>query len=608
MTAVSDYIKAIEKEYQTEQAREHAYRPALKTLIESVESGFHAVNEPARTACGAPDFIVLEDGIQTGFIEAKDIDAALDKEEKSEQLKRYRAGFSNLILTNYLEFRWYVEGEKRMTAVIGEIGLDGKIKKSDEGCRETLVLLNEFFKNYGPSIGDSKELAKRMASIARIIKNAIAKALEEDEEDSQLIDQLDGFRKVLIHDLKEDDFADMYAQTICYGLFAARCNHDVNERFERTHAAHYLPETNPFLRKLFQKIAGFDLDPRIAWAVDNMAELLNKSDMHSVLADFGKRTKREDPVVHFYETFLSSYNPKLREMRGVYYTPEPVVSYIVRSVDHILKNDFGLPEGLADSSKIKVKTSGGADKEFHKVLVLDPAVGTGTFLHGVIDHIHESFAGREGQWSSYVSQHLLPRIFGFELLMAPYAVAHMKLGLQLKELGYEFDTGERLGIYLTNTLEEDFGDQKIPFMKWLAEEANEAGKIKSEYPVMVILGNPPYSVTSQTKGGWVEDDVRKYYYPHDEIKESNPKVLLDDYVKFIRFSQWKIEKKGSGILAFISNHGYLDNPTFRQMRKSLMDSLMIFILLIYMAIPEKRKNVPMAQKMKMFSIFSKVWQ
>ena len=227
--------------------------------------------------------------------------------------------------------------------------------------------------------------------------------------------------------------------------------------------------------------------------------------MHSIIEDFGKRTKREDPVVHFYETFLSAYDPKLRKKRGVYYTPEPIVSYIVRSIDHILKTDFGLKDGLADYSTVKVKSADGkGEKEYHKTLILDPAVGTGTFLHGVIDQIYESFIGKEGMWSSYVSQHLLPRIFGFELLMAPYTVAHMKLGLQLKEYGYDFQSGERLGIYLTNTLQETFEEQKIPFMQWLSDEANEAGRIKGEYPVMVILGNPPYFGHSANKGEWIK--------------------------------------------------------------------------------------------------------
>ncbi|GAF96699.1 unnamed protein product, partial [marine sediment metagenome] len=266
--------------------------------------------------------------------------------------------------------------------------------------------------------------------------------------------------------LTGDEFADMYAQTICYGLFTAKCNHEGKEAFTRRNAQWAIPKTNPFLRKIFAEIAGPDLDERITWAVDDLAELLNHADIAAILKDFGKRTRQEDPVVHFYETFLAAYDPKMREARGVYYTPEPVVSYIVKSVDHILKNDFGLPDGLADSSKVPVTKvtydKKKADKkietveECHKVLILDPAVGTGTFLHGVIDRIHDHLLeqGQKGAWTGYVTKHLLPRLFGFELLMAPYTVAHMKLGIQLAELGYDFQADERLRIYLTNTLEE----------------------------------------------------------------------------------------------------------------------------------------------------------
>jgi type I restriction-modification system DNA methylase subunit len=317
--------------------------------------------------------------------------------------------------------------------------------------------------------------------------------------------QFEGFRQVLLPDLTADQFADMYAQTICYGLFAARVNIPPKTSFRRELAAYDIPKTNPFLRKMFGYIAGPDLDERVVWAVDDLAEVLNRTDMESILRDFGKRTRQEDPVVHFYETFLAEYDPKMRAARGVYYTPEPVVSYIVRSVDYLLKKDFDLPDGLADATKITMKsTDGESTVETHKVQILDPATGTGTFLHSAIDHIYDTFKGNKGMWSAYVSQHLLPRIFGFELLMAPYTVAHMKLGLQLKETGYDFKGQERLGVYLTNTLEEGFGEgNKLPFVEWLVEEATAAGSVKQDAPVMVIVGNPPYSGHSANKGTWI---------------------------------------------------------------------------------------------------------
>ncbi|MCH7888648.1 MAG: N-6 DNA methylase [Proteobacteria bacterium] len=288
------------------------------------------------------------------------------------------------------------------------------------------------------------------------------------------------------------------------------------------------------------------------------------------------------------ESFLAEYDPVLRKVRGVYYTPEPVVSYIVRSIDHILKSDFDLADGLADISTVRVPAADGEmEVETPKVIILDPAVGTGTFLYTVIDHIHdhELAKGQGGAWSGYVSRYLLPRLFGFELLMAPYAVCHMKLGLQLADTGYDFKANERLRVYLTNTLEEAHEVHDLPlFAQALAREAHEAGQVKQDRPVMVILGNPPYAGHSANKGKWIKGLLRgkdlltnqktANYFEVDgkPLGETQVKWLHDDYVKFFRFAQWRIERTGYGILAFISNHGYLDNPTFRGMRQSLADT------------------------------------
>ena len=604
MKEITAYLKEVEKKYKNGDATEHTYRPALQDLLESLDDKLNAVNEPRRIKCGAPDFIITKNDIPLGHIEAKDIGISLDDIEKDarskkpkshngNQLKRYLDELHNLILTNYLEFRWFENGEKRMTVGLGEFDNKRKLKKNPEGIEELNELFNQFLNSKIPTVGNPRDLAKRMAVKTRLIRRLIDEALKDEDKGGSLHSQLEGFREVLIHDLKPEEFADMYAQTISYGLFAARCNYSSKPTFTRFVASQVLPKTNPFLRKMFQYI-GMDLDERISWAVDDLAELLDKADITGILKDFGKRTKQEDPVVHFYETFLSEYDPKMREARGVYYTPEPVVSYIVRSIDHILKTDFGIKDGLADKTKIKVKRKvideNGNEiektEEVHKVIILDPAVGTGTFLHGVIDHIYDHIvsSGQKGTWSEYVSNHLLPRLFGFELLMAPYSVAHMKLGLQLQELGYDFKADERLNIFLTNTLEEAFDESgKLPFANFIAQEANQASKVKQELPVMVILGNPPYSGHSANKGKWINDLLRgkdnltgektANYFEVDgkPLGERNPKWLNDDYVKFIRFAQWRIEKTGHGILGFISNHSYLDNPTFRGMRQSLLE-------------------------------------
>ncbi|HET6913181.1 MAG TPA: hypothetical protein VFH71_07555 [Rhodanobacteraceae bacterium] len=596
--ALKAYLAAVKQEFRTGRATEHSYRPALKQLIESLaEDGVQAINEPRQIECGAPDFIIARGTVPLGYVEAKDIGIDLGKIEKGEQLARYRESLGNLVLTDYLDFRWFLDGELRLTASLPMPDKNGRIRWSDNSASEVAQLLQQFLAADIPLKSTPADLATRMAGLAKLIRSLIEKTFAAETERGELHAQLDAFRKVLIESLTVAQFADMYAQTLAYGLFAARCNAPA-AGFTRQSAASQLPKTNPFLRKLFHSVAGPDLDPRISWAVDQLAELLARSDMSAILADFGRRTRREDPVVHFYETFLAAYDPKMREARGVYYTPEPVVNYIVRSVDALLKREFGLKEGLAHSGKVRWKslkadTTHGKRKSstniseveswVHRVQILDPATGTGTFLYAVIQKIRERFEGNAGAWPGYVAEHLLPRLFGFELLMAPYAVAHMKLGLELEQTGYDFASDERLGVFLTNSLEEAHEKTGLPlFTQWLADESQAASRVKRDVPVMVVLGNPPYSGHSANTGEWIasllrgEDTLNHHrtenYFECDgaPLGERNPKWLNDDYVKFIRFAQWRIEQTGHGVLAFVTNHGYLDNPTFRGMRESLL--------------------------------------
>jgi len=566
LKAFNTYIRTIEKELALGNATEHTHRSALKALLESLGDGVVATNEPRRVECGAPDFVIARGSTTIGYVEAKDVGKSLDEAERSEQLQRYRDSLTNLILTDYLEFRWYVDGERRLSASLGTPTRDGKIRHDKAGIQAVTWLFDDFLSHQAKPVGTPKELAQHMARLAHMIRDLIIAAFDKEPESGSLHAQFVAFRDNLIPDLSTEQFADMYAQTIAYGLFAARCNQSTGIGFTRQSAAYLLPKTNPLLRKLFNHIAGPDLDDRIAWLLDDLAQLLAQADMEAVLKDFGKRTAKEDPVVHFYETFLAAYDPKMREMRGVYYTPEPVVSYIVRSIEHLLKAHFDKPQGLADPS----------------VLVLDPAVGTATFLYMVINEIHDALLsqGQAGLWNDYVAEKLLPRIFGFELLMAPYAMAHLKLGLLLKETGYQFEKEQRLGIYLTNTLEEAVKHSEALFANWITEEANAAAEIKKEKPIMVVLGNPPYSGHSANKGVWARQLLEIYKtVDGSPLDEKNPKWLQDDYVKFIRFGQWRIEKTEQGILGFITNHAYLDNPTFRGMRQSLINTFTnIYIL------------------------------
>jgi len=554
LKAFNTYIRAIEKDLALGNATEHTHRSALKALIESLSDGVVATNEPRRIGCGAPDFVVTRGSTTIGYVEAKDVGRSLDEAERSEQLQRYRHSLTNLILTDYLEFRWYVDGERRFCIRLGTPTRDGRIRQDKAGIEAVTWLFDDFLSHRAEPVGTPKELAQRMARLAHMIRDLIIAAFEREPEGGSLHTQFVAFRDNLIPDLSPERFADMYAQTVAYGLFAARCNQPTGRGFTRQNAAYLLPRTNPFLRKLFNHIAGPDLDDRIAWLVDDLAQLLALTDMEAVLKDFGKRTAKEDPVVHFYETFLAAYDRKLQKSRGVYYTPEPVVSYIVRSVDHLLKTHFGKPQGLADPS----------------VLVLDPAVGTATFLYMVISEIHDAILsqGQMGLWNDYVAEKLLPRLFGFELLMAPYAMAHLKLGLFLKETGYQFEKEQRLGIYLTNTLEEAVKHSETLFANWITEEANAAAEIKKDKPIMVVLGNPPYSVSSLNRGEWIDTLLEDYKRDLHEKKLN----IDDDYIKFIRFAQWRIEQTGYGILGFITNNSYLDGLTHRRMRDSLLES------------------------------------
>lgn len=638
--AAINYLHELEKELRIGRTTEHTYRPALKVLLQSLHPRTTATNEPTRVACGAPDFVVskMPGPITLGYVETKDVGKSLDEAEASEQLQRYRRSLSNLVLTDYLEFRWYVNGEARKTAVLAKTEKRGRLVLTATAV-EAISLLTDFLAHTPEPISTPKELAERMARLTHMIRDVIVEAFQKQHASHSLTDLRKAFASTLIPDLALDtlkkisEFADMYAQTIAYGLFAARCNHSPQqEPFRRTGAATEIPKTNPFLRKLFEMITGTEMDDEpYAPFVDDLVHVLDHANVELILKDFGRRSKREDPVVHFYETFLAQYDPKLRESRGVYYTPEPVVSYIIRSVDGLLKDRFGLAAGLADTTQVHYEWEYEHDgKKINqettapKMLVLDPACGTATFLYSVVDHIRQAFMDKDnaGMWSSYIEQQLLKRLYGFELLMAPYAVAHFKLALQLSardlsdalrtKWAYNFSGTERLYVYLTNTLEQV--DKQVATLlgqfRIISEEASAADHVKRNLPILGIVGNPPYSGHSAnrswrlekyvqkrkgrrqgTQQGTAEEKTRKvmtfigdllraYYIVDGEpLKERNPKWLQDDYVKFLRWGQWRIERTGGGILAFITNHSYLDNPTFRGMRQSLLNTFSEIYLL-----------------------------
>ena len=609
---IQEYLSKVNTLYRSGNAREHSYRGDLQNLLMSILPDVLVTNEPARVACGAPDYVLTRNDIPVGYIEAKDIGVDLAHKSLKEQFDRYKSGLSNLIITDYLEFQFFKDGEPRERITIGKVEGGGVVALPESFDRFTL-LIKDYASTVSQSIKSPSKLAEMMAGKARLMADVIEKSLNKDDElkqRSNLKGQMLSFKSMLIHDIDNKAFSDIYAQTIAYGMFAARYHDPSLADFSRTEAAQLIPKSNPFLRKLFQDIAGFDLDDRLVWIVDELVNIFLASDVAEIMRNFGKSTKQEDPVVHFYETFLGEYNPALRKARGVWYTPEPVVNFIVRAVDDVLKTEFGLSQGLADNSKTTIKVNTDmADKrsatgyrqetkEVHKVQILDPATGTGTFLAEVVKHIYKRFKGQQGIWNQYVSKDLIPRLNGFEILMASYAMAHLKMDMLLTETGYDSDTDQRFRIFLTNSLEEAHPDTGTLFSSWLSDEANQANVVKSETPVMVVIGNPPYAVSSSNKNEWILNLIDDY---KRNLKEKSYNSLSDDYVKFIRYGQYFIDKHGVGILAYISNNSFVDGLVFREMRKSLLKSFDTTYILDLHGNAKKRKGAKMGVQTKMYS-------
>jgi len=596
--SVESYIEKVNKRYKSGISREHSYRGDLEILIRELVKDVDITNEPANvTSCGNPDYVITKGKIPIGYIEAKDIGKDLNSKTYKEQFGRYKKALDNLIITDYICFQFFQNGEKIHEIKIAEIE-NNTIKPINKNFENFIDLIKDFCMYVGQTIKSSKKLAEMMASKAKLLQNILERAVtsdEETQENTSLRDQYKTFKDILIHDLSPKAFADIYAQTLAYGMFAARLHDKTLENFSRQEAAELIPKSNPFLRKLFGYVAGPDIDDRIVRVVDNLAEVFRATNVEQLLKNFGKSTQTNDPMIHFYETFLSKYDPKLRKAKGVWYTPEPVVKFIVRAVDDILKTEFDLPQGLADTSKIKIKVPQKGDsklieKEVHKVQILDPATGTGTFLAEVVKFIYgKKFKAMQGAWSSYVDEHLIPRLNGFELLMASYSMAHLKLDMLLSETGYKTTTNKRFNIYLTNSLEKEHPDTGTLFANWLSTEANEANHIKRDTPMMVVMGNPPYSVSSSNKSDWIQELMKDY---KKDLKERNIQPLSDDYIKFIRYGQYYIQKTGKGILAYISNNSFIDGIIHRQMRKDLLETFDKIYILDLHGNSKKREKHP----------------
>ncbi len=564
---LKSYVKKIFEVAKRGDAREESYYSCLEELLKNYADSInkkyiHVTTLPKKTDAGNPDFRIW-DGKQhiVGYIEAKSLhEENLTNIEHSDQLKKYLDVFPNLILTNFFEFRLFRDGNlinKVQIArpyVIHKLGTIPPIEKE----QEFFNLIEKFFSFSLPKTYSAKTLAVELAKRTRFLKEQVIieelKA-EERKDKGFILGFYEAFKQYLISGLSKEDFADLYSQTITYGLFAARTR--ARNGFNRKLAYDNIPQTIGILRDVFEFISRGKLPVEMEWIIDDISEVLAVTDVYKILDEYFRKHKGKDPIVHFYETFLAEYDPKTREKRGVYYTPEPVVSYIVRSLHHTLKEHFNRADGFANDT----------------VTVLDPAAGTLTFLAEAAKLAVDEFSSKygEGAKENFIKEQILKNFYAFELMMAPYAIGHLKMSFLLEELGYKLHENDRFKLYLTNTLEmEELAQTDLPGMASLSEESHLAGKVKKEQPILVILGNPPYSVSSANKSDFIEKEME--LYKKDVRNEKNIQPLSDDYIKFIRFAHWKIDKAGKGIIGMITNNSYLSGLIHRGMRKSLLES------------------------------------
>lgn len=595
------YLESISVKFTHIETSEMGYRMDFEILLELI---FEKINvkridhDPKAKQGNKPDFIVMKHDIPILYLEAKDIGVDLDKIEKSKQMNRY-FGYANLVLTDYIEFRFYRNGVRYQEPIkIATYDIQSRtitpLPENFEFAEKTLI---DFTQSHKEPIRSGEHLAKIMGGKAQRIRDNIKDFQSKKSEKSAEITRVyEAIKKFLVHDLSEDAFADMYAQTLVYGLFVARYHDKTPENFSRREARDLVPASNPFLRHFFDHIVGPDFDKRLEYIVDELCEVFSHADVQKLMKQYfkvdlwGETHDEPDPVIHFYEDFLKEYDAELRKRMGAFYTPLPVVRFIVRSVDYLLQKEFNLPSGLADTSKLQNGT--------HRVQILDPAVGTGTFLSATVRIIHQRLlkANQKGRWFAYVHHDLLPRLHGFELMMAPYTIAHLKLSMAFKETGF-WKFNRRLGIFLTNSLEESEMQDNLftgfGFAESIAEESKEATLIKNDSPIMVVIGNPPYSVSSSNKGKWITELIKDY---KKNLNERNIQPLSDDYIKFIRYAEHFIKKNKTGIVAMITNNSFLDGIIHRQMRKHLLETFDEIYVLDLHGNVKKKETAPDGSK------------
>ncbi len=567
MTDVQRYLDALQDTASMGDTREESYYGDLSDLLEAHadendRDDVQVTTLPSPTEGGNPDFRVWNGTNEvTGYIEAKlPSGRSLDAIEETEQLTRYRGTFENVILTNFVEFRLYRNGEQVAEAEVADPPEIPEFGDAPDAVNTDDLddLLEKFFSHTHTEIESAQELAKELAKRTSFMRGVVLQELEHQQvdQDGQVLGFYEAFQEYLMPDLSEEEFADIYSQTITYGLLAARTR--VSGEFSRTEAADAIPSTIGILKDIFDFISTSDLPDEIEWVVDDVSHILSGTDVADILGEFYEDRAESNPLVHFYETFLEEYDPTTRQQKGVYYTPEPVVSWITRSVNTVLKEKLDRGDGLAED----------------EVTILDPAAGTMAFPAEATRLAAQEFSEKygEGAVPALLSDHVLEDFYAFELLVAAYTIGHLKMAILLEEEGYELDDDDRVQLFLTNTLEKgDIEQTNLPFASSLADEAEDANEVKETEEILAILGNPPYSGHSENQGDWIEGLVDDYKDGYPELqKRGQAKWLQDDYVKFVRWAQWKLADRDEGTLAYITNHAYIDNPTFMGMREQLL--------------------------------------
>lgn len=594
-----NYLKEVYRKIERGDAREESFYSSLEKLLTEYGRGLGKKTEvttlPKKSEAGNPDFRVWDGQSEiTGYIEAKEPSTdALDKVEKSDQLTRYRNAYPNIILTNFFEFRLYRDGVLWDKPVkISDYNLSKKIPKLPvvQHEKEFKKLLDFFFDFTQPRIAHPKTLAEVLAYKAEIMRDYVVLPILKESKENYFGWLYQSFRKHLIKDLEEDVFADLFSQTFTYGLVIAKYQFEAQQTlfgqktsdlpFTTKTAYDFIQEKFGILREVFKIISTQKMPKDLEIITDDIVDILNHTEIYKLLTRSSKGGKK-DPIFHLYETFLLKYDKERKIKLGVFYTPLEIVSYIVNSVHVLLKDNklFDAPDGLASYKLDSIEKS---------VTLLDPAVGTGTFFVNAIERAIEEVKTKRSSSknivSDFVRKHILPHFFAFEIQIAPYVVSHLKVLFTLTNRGFNFADDDWLRVFLTNTLDfhhKEANSLLSPLEQKLSEEQKKALKVKNKTPIMVVVGNPPYSVSSQNE---VDPETKfgKFYESYKENvrkEEKNIQPLSDDYIKFLAFAHWKVREAKKGVVGMITNNSYLDGIIHRDMRGKLLEDFdLIYIL------------------------------